>query len=131
MSKELLACPFCGTSTRDDEQVAAREAIDRGESTNVKWLQVTEGCDGFHVECFGCGVELRNQRTAEEAIAAWNLRTEQKSKTAWTMKGRDAPLYEHSCGWSGRRDELAFGINGRGRRCPRCSMPFKVCEGTR
>lgn len=45
-------------------------------------------------------------------------------KLRWTKEGEDVALFRHACNWTGRREELAFGINGTGRRCPRCSTKF-------
>lgn len=62
--QDLLPCPFCGTSTTDEE-------------SHDEWLRLkTPYGDYAGVECFGCGAEtaLRDWG-AEGAIEAWNKRS--------------------------------------------------------
>jgi hypothetical protein len=69
MSTELLPCPFCGTSVRDQGDVP--------ETRQSSWLRVTlEAGTLWFVECFGCGACLipTEHGTEEEAIEAWNTR---------------------------------------------------------
>jgi Lar family restriction alleviation protein len=56
---ELLPCPFCGGSTI---------------SASPIWGQTTF----VAVWCWDCGVKMEKAWTRDEAIAAWNTRTEVK-----------------------------------------------------
>ena len=63
MSNTLLPCPFCGGAAT----VGANEYYD--------------GANTFYIYCASCGVQqMTTKIRTDEAIAAWNRRTEQESE---------------------------------------------------
>lgn len=65
MSDELKDCPFCASA-----RVECR-TLDGYANTEIKHT--------FKVCCYGCNASMWTYRYKEEAIAAWNTRTQDKT----------------------------------------------------
>jgi Lar family restriction alleviation protein len=74
MSKQLLPCPFCGS---DDVELSTGY---QGESCEENARR--------YVECIKCAASTEFGRTDEEAIAAWNRRSQPVDRHRfWTTAG--------------------------------------------
>jgi Lar family restriction alleviation protein len=67
---ETLKCPFCG----GEAKIKCGEIVNRYNTAVYRH---------YHVECMSCGVDTRNFDTDDEAIEAWNRRTERTAKVDW------------------------------------------------
>lgn len=78
---DLFACPFCGGAYISDHP----NMMHKGRFTSVPMLEeLADG--GWRVCCYGCGVQTWNNLgyTKEQAIAAWNTRSQANIPTVPT-----------------------------------------------
>lgn len=76
-ASDLFACPFCGGTYISDHP----KMMQSQQFTSVPMLEeLAEG--GWRVCCYGCGVQTWNNLgyTKEQAIAAWNTRSQANDK---------------------------------------------------
>ena len=84
MTDELKPCPFCG----GEAKIKCGEIVNRYNTAVYRH---------YHVECMSCGVDTRNFDTDDEAIEAWNRRTDR------TAKVQELPRRsETSLDWEGK-----------------------------